>query len=238
MKAKVSSSDALRKLEGSEEKNEYSRHHVHERVDRMGDEAIARAHEARVQLCVPRVRRLDVRRELSGTAGDREGSGHVLICNPTAAQDIPGLVSYQCSAHCAGTSLLPGGRSMSDMGTFRTSVGIENMARRGNVMTLPDVLVDTGAEATWIPRAVLESLSIVPERSERYQLADGRVLERDVGFAVVHVAGTTAADHVVFAEPGDLVLLGARSLEGLNLRVDPRRKQLVSAGPIVAAPAA
>ena len=32
-----------------------------------------------------------------------------------------------------------------------------------------------------------------------------------------------------------MTLLGARSLEGLNLRVDSRSKQLVDAGPIVAA---
>lgn len=127
---------------------------------------------------------------------------------------------------------------MSDMGTFRTTVGVENMAHRGRIIELPDVLVDTGAEGTWIPRAVMTALAITPERTERYQMADGRILERQVGFAVVHVAGITAADHVVFAEPGDLVLLGARSLEGLNLRVDSRRKQLVSAGPIVAAAAA
>ena len=40
---------------------------------------------------------------------------------------------------------------------------------------------------------------------------------------------------VVFAEPGDMVLLGARSLEGMNLQVDVLRKQLVPAGPILAA---
>jgi hypothetical protein len=31
-----------------------------------------------------------------------------------------------------------------------------------------------------------------------------------------------------------MILLGARSLEGLNLKVDPRAKQLVPAGPILA----
>lgn len=124
---------------------------------------------------------------------------------------------------------------MSDMGTFRTTVGVENMAQRGRVIDVPGVIVDTGAEATWIPRRVLESLGITPERSEPYQMADGRILERQVGFAIVHVAGVTAADHLVFGEEEDLALLGARSLEGLNLRVDSRRKQLVSAGPIVAA---
>ena len=40
---------------------------------------------------------------------------------------------------------------------------------------------------------------------------------------------------VVFAEPGDLVLLGARTLEGLNLTVDDIRKKLVAADPLPAA---
>jgi predicted aspartyl protease len=124
---------------------------------------------------------------------------------------------------------------MTDLGTFHTDIGIEHPAQRGRVERIAHVLVDTGAEATWIPRAMLETLGVTPERSELYQMADGRVLTRQVGFALVHVAGKATADDVVFAEEGDLVLLGARSLEGLNLRVDPRRKQLVSAGPIVAA---
>lgn len=127
---------------------------------------------------------------------------------------------------------------MSDMGTFTAVVGIENMTTRGRVITLPRVLVDTGAEGTWIPRPVLESLGITPERTEQYRMANGSVLEREVGFAIVHVAGITAPDLVVFAEPDDLTILGARSLEGLNLRVDPRQKQLVPAGPIVTAAAA
>lgn len=124
---------------------------------------------------------------------------------------------------------------MSDVGTFRTAIEVEHPARRGHRELLADVLVDTGAEATWIPRAVLDVLGISPERTEKYLMADGRVLEREVGFALVYVAGKGTADDVVFAEKGDITLLGARSLEGLNLRVDPRRKQLVIAGPIITA---
>jgi clan AA aspartic protease len=124
---------------------------------------------------------------------------------------------------------------MSEMGTFHTTVGIESPLQRGRIIELRDVLVDTGAEATWIPRPVLETLGIAPERKETYQLADGRLLEREVGFVIVHAGGKATNDDVVFAEQSDLILLGARSLEGLNLRVDSRRKQLVSAGPIVAA---
>lgn len=124
---------------------------------------------------------------------------------------------------------------MPEMGTFHTTVGIESPTDRGRIIEISTVLVDTGAEATWIGRTVLEALGIAPERTELYRMADGRVLRREVGYAIVHVAGKATVDDVVFAEPTDLVILGARSLEGLNLRVDPRRKELVSAGPIVAA---
>ena len=124
---------------------------------------------------------------------------------------------------------------MSEMGTFETTVGLESPIRRGQIVEVRDVLVDTGAEATWMPRAILESLGIQPERSEQYRMADGRVLKRDVGYVIVHAGSKATNDDVVFAEPKDLTILGARSLEGLNLRVDSRRKQLVPAGPIVAA---
>jgi predicted aspartyl protease len=124
---------------------------------------------------------------------------------------------------------------MSDMGTFRTTIAIENPLRRGELRRLPDTLVDTGAELTWAPREVLESLGIIRQKVLGFRTADGRAVFRDVGYAIVHAGGTETNDEVVFAESGDMILLGARSLEGLNLRVDSRTKQLVDAGPIVAA---
>ena len=39
----------------------------------------------------------------------------------------------------------------------------------------------------------------------------------------------------MFGEPEDLILLGSRSLEGLNLQIDPVEKRLVEAGPAPAA---
>ena len=69
-------------------------------------------------------------------------------------------------------------------------------------------------------------------------MADGRRLEREIGYALVRAAGAEAPDLVVFAEPGDLVLLGVHSLEGLNLKVDPVRKELIPAGPVITGRAA
>ena len=66
-------------------------------------------------------------------------------------------------------------------------------------------------------------------------MANGRRITRSVGFAIVRVGEYFTTDEVVFAEKGDLALLGARSLEGLNLVVDARQKKLVAAGPVLAA---
>jgi hypothetical protein len=48
------------------------------------------------------------------------------------------------------------------------------------------------------------------------------------------VNGHFTIDEVVFAQHGDLSLLGARTLEGLNLRVDSKNKKLVAGGPLLA----
>jgi clan AA aspartic protease len=124
---------------------------------------------------------------------------------------------------------------MHDVGLFRTTIEIENWHNPGVKRPVADILVDTGAELTCVPRAILEELGIKPDRRQRFEVADGRRIERDVGFGIVHAGGTYAPDLIVFAEPGDMILLGAHSLEGLNLKIDPVRKELVSAGSIIMA---
>jgi len=125
-----------------------------------------------------------------------------------------------------------------EMGTFRVDVEIENPARPGAKRELTGVLVDTGAELSWVPAEVLEALGVRRNNRWRFRQADGTVLERWTGSVLVRVLGKHAADEVVFGQPGDLVLLGSRTLEGLNYRVEPVTKQLVDAGPAPAAAAA
>lgn len=125
-----------------------------------------------------------------------------------------------------------------EMGTFRTDIEIENPARPGARHRLSNVLVDTGAELSWIPAVILETLGVPRLKIWHFRQADGTVLERSAGPALVYAGGTVTSDEVVFGETSDMVLLGARSLEGLNLRVDSFRKILVDAGPAPAATAA
>ena len=122
-----------------------------------------------------------------------------------------------------------------DMGSFRVTIEIENPVRPGARRTINSVLVDTGAELSWFPAELLESLGIERYTQWRFRQADGTVLERWTGPAFVHVEGKRATDDVVFGEPGDLVLLGSRTLEGLNFRIEPVTKRLVDAGPAPAA---
>jgi predicted aspartyl protease len=122
------------------------------------------------------------------------------------------------------------------MGTFHTSCRIEHVADRSKGATLPKVLVDTGSEYTWVPEAMLDKLGVQREKKDlEFVMANGQRITRSVGFAIVRVEKHFTVDEVVFAEKGDLLLLGARSLEGLNLTVDAQKKKLVAAGPLLAA---
>jgi predicted aspartyl protease len=122
-----------------------------------------------------------------------------------------------------------------DMGTFRATIELENPASPGRRISLANVLVDTGAELSWVPAHVLGMLGTTRRKVWHFRQADGTARSRSSGYAIVHAAGTETNDEVVFGEPGDLVLLGARTLEGLNVRVEPVTKQLVDAGPPPAA---
>jgi predicted aspartyl protease len=124
------------------------------------------------------------------------------------------------------------------MGTFRIDVEFASPLRPGRRALLSGVLVDTGAELSWFPAPVLELLGIERIKKSQFRQASGTILTRSIGYAVVYAAGRQTIDEVVFGEPGDLMLLGARSLEGLNVRVDPVVKRLVDAGPAPAAAAA
>ncbi len=122
------------------------------------------------------------------------------------------------------------------MGAFHTSCRVENHIDRSRFIRIPKLLVDTGSEYTWIPATKLEKIGVSREKKDlRFVMANGEVVTRSVGFAIMRVGRNFTIDEVVFAEPGDLILLGARAIEGLNLTVDVIRKKLVAAGPLPAA---
>ncbi len=124
------------------------------------------------------------------------------------------------------------------MGLFYVGCKITNPANLSKSAAIQRVMVDTGAESTWIDETVLQRVGIEPRKKDmQFQMAKGQLITRSVGYAVLNVAKSETVDEVVFAQRGDMQLLGARALEGLNLKVDSRSKKLVAAGPILAATA-
>lgn len=122
------------------------------------------------------------------------------------------------------------------MGTFYTSCRVANHVDRKKSAEVPKVLVDTGAEFTWIDGETLKRIGVKREKKDyKFVMANGQEITRSVGFAIIQVGDALTIDEVIFGQPGDLQILGARSLEGMNLRVDSRAKKLVAGGPILAA---
>jgi len=122
------------------------------------------------------------------------------------------------------------------LGTFYVRCRVENHVDRSRAVIVPKLLVDTGSDYTWIPSNLLEKIGIEREKKDlSFMMANGQSITRSVGFAIIRLDKYFTTDEVVFAERGDIPLLGARTLEGLNLTVDPKRKKLIAAGPLLAA---
>lgn len=122
------------------------------------------------------------------------------------------------------------------MGVFTADVRVAKPGRKPRWTRIPQVIVDSGALATWLPEAELRAVGIeVFKRDQLFVMANRQYVTRDVGIALIQANDFKTVDEVVFAKAGDLKLLGARTLEGFNAVVDPKKKKLVPAGPIPAA---
>jgi hypothetical protein len=72
-----------------------------------------------------------------------------------------------------------------------------------------NVVVETGAEYSWVRSEILAEIGITPVRVERFETADGSIIERDVGFVMLYASGRSSPSIVVFGREGDMTLLGA-----------------------------
>jgi len=122
------------------------------------------------------------------------------------------------------------------MGIFRVGCKVVNIADPKKSATVDNLLVDTGSDYTWLPMKVLEKIGVERVKKDiQLIMANGQTITRSSGYAIIHSDRFETVDEVIFAEPGDQLLLGARTLEGFNARVDSKQKKLVVAGPLVAA---
>jgi predicted aspartyl protease len=112
------------------------------------------------------------------------------------------------------------------MATFTVKLKVWNPADPGRFAEL-EAWADTGAAYSWISRSRLDPLGVQRVRRLQFRAIEGHTVERDLAAVFLSADGFTGGDNVVIAEPGDLEVLGAHSLESLGLSVDPVHKKLV-----------
>ena len=112
------------------------------------------------------------------------------------------------------------------MGTFSVKVRVWKPEPPETTEEL-DLFVGTGAAYSWISRGRLERIGVTPTRRMSFRTIEGRVLERDLAVVYVATDGYWVPDVVVMAEPGEMEVLGAHSIEGLGMAADPVQKKLV-----------
>lgn len=88
-------------------------------------------------------------------------------------------------------------------------------------------LVDSGAYYSLLPHDVWTRVGLRSKRMERFELADGTVIRRQISEAHVAFEWGDAHTPVILGEPNDTVaLLGALTLEEFGFTFDPFSRSL------------
>jgi predicted aspartyl protease len=114
------------------------------------------------------------------------------------------------------------------MGTFFTEAWVaapQRPERREPVR----LLVDSGSTYTWIATSILRALSVAPTERRRVVTIEGQIVVRDVAEVLITLEGRTMHTVWLFGEALDLEVLGAYTLEGFGLAIDPVQRRLIPA---------
>ena len=113
---------------------------------------------------------------------------------------------------------------------YAASVGltyVKGTVRNDGQQATLDFLVDSGATYSLLPHDTWRRLGLEPERRQAFVLADGRMLERGLAECHFEFEGRSTSTWVILGEPDDEALLGAYTLEGLQLTLDPFSRKLL-----------
>ena len=111
------------------------------------------------------------------------------------------------------------------MGTF--SHPIEVFSADGSRSVTVDALVDTAAAYTRLPAPLLRQLGARPSRRSQSRLPDGSWVAEEIGEVRVRLQGVELTTIAVFAAADRPARLGAYTLTGALLAVDPEGQRLV-----------
>ena len=122
------------------------------------------------------------------------------------------------------------------MGTFTYPIRITGMDSRRSLEVR--ATVDTGALYTMLPARTLRDLGVEPTGRRTFLIGDGSRISMDIGEALATIDGESVTTIVAFGEDNAPPVLGAYTLEGFGLAVDPASQRLVPGDLLMLAAAA
>ena len=111
------------------------------------------------------------------------------------------------------------------MGMFNVTIAIGNV--NGDSFEEIESTVDTDCDYTTLPREILHRLGVEVSGEAISEMADGRQVASDTGWARVRLEGREVYTPVIFADAGEASLLGVTTLEVARLGVDPTNQRLI-----------
>jgi clan AA aspartic protease len=105
-----------------------------------------------------------------------------------------------------------------------TRISLRLFGPRGDAKV--EMLVDTGSTLTKIPRSVASKIGVSGRYNAEVELADGRVIQRDVSEAVTELNGITNTIPLLIGPEGEEPLPGLTTLEVFRLKVNPLTQKL------------
>ena len=119
------------------------------------------------------------------------------------------------------------------MSAFKVNLTAINPKEEHRSTPPVEVLVDTGAHSSWLPKQILLNAGITPRGKKRFETATKQIVEREFGYAILTAEGYTTNDEIIFAEDSDMSLLGVRTLEGFSVMVDNIGHRFISTTALV-----
>lgn len=111
------------------------------------------------------------------------------------------------------------------MGVTKIKLVIKNTARPSRKAE-GDFLVDSGAHYTVVPAKLVRKIGLKKAHEQEFVLADGRIVKRAIGSALIQFQNRELAVPVVLGEENDGALLGVTTLESFGLMLDPFKREI------------
>ena len=111
------------------------------------------------------------------------------------------------------------------MGIFNVTIAVANV--HGQTFEDVDVTIDSARDYTTLPAQMLQRLAVPVSGQAISDMADGRQVPSDTGWARVMLEGQEVYTRVIFAQEGEASLLGFLTLVQAALGVDPTNGRLI-----------